>query len=86
METLTVHPQNKEQSKAIKAVLKALNIPFEKAGMPKSQNETTKESPSKDSPYNPEFVEKIMRSKKQIEKGEFTRVKIEDLDKLLGLE
>jgi hypothetical protein len=28
MEALTIHPQNKEQLKAIKSVLKALKIPF----------------------------------------------------------
>ncbi|WP_320167911.1 DUF2683 family protein [Mangrovibacterium marinum] len=31
MEALTIHPQNDEQLKAIKAVLKALKIPFEKS-------------------------------------------------------
>lgn len=31
MEALTIHPQNNEQLKAIKSVLKALKIPFEKS-------------------------------------------------------
>ena len=31
MEALTIHPQNDEQLKAIKSVLKALKIPFEKS-------------------------------------------------------
>ena len=30
-------------------------------------------------PYNPEFVAKIMRSKKDFEEGRFTAIKTEDL-------
>ena len=30
-------------------------------------------------PYNPEFVEKINKSKKQIAEGKFTEVKVDDL-------
>ena len=47
MEALTIHPQNRVQLKAIKSVLKAMKIPFEK----------------KDSPYDPEFVKKIQKSR-----------------------
>jgi hypothetical protein len=46
METLTIHPQNREQLEAIKSVLKALKIPFNK----------------KESPYDPVFVEKIKQA------------------------
>jgi len=31
MESLTIHPQNKEQLEAIKAILKVLKIPFKKS-------------------------------------------------------
>jgi len=31
MESLTIHPQNNEQLEAIKTVLKAMKIPFEKS-------------------------------------------------------
>jgi hypothetical protein len=48
MEALTIHPKNKEQLVAIKSVLKALKIPFEK----------------KESPYDPEFVYMIRNSEK----------------------
>lgn len=48
MEVLTVYPKNKEQLKAIKSVLKALKIPFEK----------------KESPYDPEFVKMIQEAEK----------------------
>jgi Protein of unknown function (DUF2683) len=45
METIVVHPENKEQSAAIKAFLKALKINFEKH--------------DKDT-YNPAFVEQVL--------------------------
>ena len=32
-----------------------------------------------DEPYNPEFVAKIMRSRKDFEEGRFTAIKTEDL-------
>jgi len=51
MEALTIHPKNKEQLEAIKSVLKALKIPFEK----------------KESPYDPEFVKMIRNSEKDRE-------------------
>lgn len=46
MEAITIHPQNNEQLEAIKSVLKALKIPFDK----------------KESTYNPEFVKKIQEA------------------------
>jgi len=48
MEALTIHPKNKEQMEAIKSVLKALKIPFER----------------KESPYDPEFVKMIQNAEK----------------------
>lgn len=51
METLTIHPKSKEQLDAIKSVLKALKIPFEK----------------KESPYDPEFVKMIQEAEKNRE-------------------
>jgi len=49
MEVLTIHPYNKQQLEAIKAVLKALKIPFKK-------NEST---------YHPEFLKKIQEAEKE---------------------
>jgi len=49
METITIHPQNNEQLQAIKSVLKAMKIPFEK----------------KRNTYNPDFVKKIQGAEKQ---------------------
>ena len=51
MEALTVHPQNREQLKAIKSVLRAMKIPFEK----------------RESPYDPEFAEMIQEAEKDRE-------------------
>ncbi len=48
MEALTIHPKNKEQLEAIKSVLKALKIPFER----------------KENPYDPEFVKMIQNAEK----------------------
>jgi len=62
--TYIVHPENEEQASALKAFVKALKIKFEIA---------------KDKPYNPEFVEKIKRSKLQHTQGKDKVIKTEDL-------
>jgi hypothetical protein len=65
METIVVHPENKQQSAAIKAFLKALKINFEKH--------------DKDI-YNPEFVEQVLQgeaARKSGKKG--VRVDTSDL-------
>jgi len=67
-EVITVHPQTIEQLNAIKAFMKALKIKFEI---------------SKEETYNPEFVEKILESKKQIDEGKFTEVKAENLNSFI---
>ncbi len=51
MEAITIHPKNQEQLEAIKSVLKALKIPFEK----------------EKSTYDPEFVKMIQRAEKNRE-------------------
>lgn len=61
---LVAHPKNAEQLAALKAVMKALKIKFEI---------------SEESGYNPDFVNKIVESKKQIAQGNFTEVKKENL-------
>lgn len=63
METLTLHPKNKEQLAAIKAFIKALKIDF-----------TTEKSP-----YNPEFVAKIKRGEAQMKEGKGVKIAVEDL-------
>ena len=64
-----VHPATSEQESALKAFVKALKIKFEVA----------------ESPYNPVFVDKIKKSRKEIEQGDVTRVEKADLQHFLGL-
>jgi len=55
METVIMHPKNKEQLSALKAFAKALKVDFE----------------TEKSPYNPEFVAKIKESLRQVAAGEY---------------
>ncbi len=64
MEILLVKPDNNNQLKAVKAVLKALSVDF-----------ISKEEKK----YNPEFVKKIQESRKQVKEGKVTTIKLEDL-------
>ncbi len=64
METLTVHPQNKEQTSALEIIFKAMNIPFEK---------------EEESPYDPEFVAKIERGEKAAKEGKGMKVDVANL-------
>lgn len=64
METLLVRPENSEQLKAVKAILKVLNVDF-----------TTK----KEKAYNSDFVKKIEESRKQAKEGKVTKVTTKDL-------
>jgi len=63
METLIVHPDNKEQLVALKAFMKALKISF------KAEKST----------YDPEFVAKIQTSREQVKNGQTRVVNINDL-------
>lgn len=71
METLIVEPKSRKQLNAIKAVLKALDVAFRQ---------------EQESPYNPEFVERIRKSEQQFEEGKVTRVTKENIQSFLGLE
>jgi len=68
---ITAYTDNASQIEAIKAFMKALKIKFE----------LSKEN----SPYNPEFVDKVLESKQQAKDGRVTRVKKENLKEFLGL-
>lgn len=59
-----IHPENSEQLKAIKAVLKALNVGFES---------------TKESPYNKAFVEKIKQSRKQYQDGNSRKISLDEI-------
>ena len=63
METIIVHPKNKEQLSALKAFIKALKIDFK----------IEKNS------YNPEFVKEILQAKEDVKNGKGVKIAIEDL-------
>ena len=63
METLIVRPDNNEKLIALKAVLKAMKIDFEKTA----------------SPYNPEFVAKIKQGDEDVKAGRTTKVSLDDI-------
>jgi len=58
METVIIHPENKDQLSALKAFAKALKVKFE----------------VNKSPYNPEFVAKIRKSQQQLAEGKFITI------------
>lgn len=72
MTTFRIHTEDKDKLNALKVILKALNIKFDVS------NEDEKS-------YDPEFVKKILKSKRQIKEGKSTKVKMDDLDTFLGL-
>jgi hypothetical protein len=63
MKPLTVYPGNKKKLAALKACMKALDIPFEEGT----------------SPYDADFVAKIEISRKQINQGKTREVDIAHL-------
>jgi hypothetical protein len=67
METITFKA-SKKKTKVIKQLLKALDINFQ------SEDEKVE--------YNPDFVEKISKSEKQFENGDFTTIIPSDIWKL----
>jgi hypothetical protein len=66
METLIMHPQNKQQLIALKAFAKALKVPFSNS---KEVELSEREKGIK--LYGKDLVEKIERSEKAIRDGEF---------------
>jgi hypothetical protein len=66
METLIVQPKNKEQLTALKAIMKALKVDF-------------KTEKSTESPYGPEFIEKMKRSEADIKAGRTTKIEPADI-------
>ena len=68
METLIIYSET-EKLQVIKDFLNSIKVKFE-------TKTTLKED---ESPYNPEFVKKIEKSRQQLKEGKVTRIKIEDL-------
>lgn len=67
-EIFIVHPETKDQISALKAFMKALKIKFE----------ISKE----DDNYSPEFVEKVLQGKKEIEEGKGITMSLDELKEL----
>jgi hypothetical protein len=67
METLIMHPQNKEQLVALKAFAKALKVPFDK-----NKEVELSEREKGIRFYGKDLVEKIERGEKAIQEGKFT--------------
>ncbi|MGQ1947255.1 DUF2683 family protein [Geofilum sp. OHC36d9] len=61
---IIVHPSNAHEMNVIKAFFEALKIKFEVA---------------KDSPYDPEFVDKIKKSRKQAAEGKTVKIDLDDI-------
>ncbi|MBA2561953.1 MAG: hypothetical protein H0V14_03410 [Chitinophagaceae bacterium] len=69
MESITIHPKNKEQANLFEQLAKTLKVPFEKSKKPER-------------PYNAEFVSKIERSRQNYKEGKGEVVTLEELNKL----
>jgi len=61
---LIAHPSDAKELSIIKAFFEALKIKFEVA---------------KDSPYSPEFVAKIEKSRKQVAEGKTVKISLDDI-------
>ena len=64
MEAIVLHPKNQNQLSILKKLAKEMGMDYETAAT---------------SPYNPEFVAKIMRSREDSKNGRVTVIKTEDL-------
>ena len=63
METVIARPANKEQLNALKAFMKALKVDYK----------------VEKSPYDQEFVKKILQGRQEIKEGKGLRIKVDDL-------
>lgn len=69
MTTLTVEPRNKRELSMVKKVLEALEVKF-------------KPNEEEDAPYNPEFVEKILKGREDSKNGKGRKITINELNAL----
>ncbi len=68
METIIIHPKTKEQVSLFEQLAKTLKVPFEKTAEKKAGSR-----------YNPEFVAKIERSRKNFKEGKYKIIKTAEL-------
>ena len=74
MNTIIVYADSKI-SKALIAIFKALNVSYE----------IKKENSKEESPYDPEFVKKILERSENVKRGNVTTIDPKDLWGSLGL-
>jgi hypothetical protein len=77
METVIIHPKNKEQVNLFEQLAKVLNVPFEK----KPETKLTERDKAINL-YGKDFVEKIERGEKALEEGNGTVMTIGQLKAL----
>ncbi len=87
METITIkaHTANNTQILAIKAFMKALKIKFEvskEIAKEVTENISKEATEETESPYDPEFVKKILNGDRQRAEGKSRIVTLEELDNL----
>ena len=83
--TITAHTANNTQIVAIKAFMKALKIKFEvskEIAKEVTENISKEATEETESPYDPEFVKKILNGDKQRAEGKSRIVTLEELDNL----
>ena len=66
METITIHPKNKEQASLFEQLAKTLKVPFEK-------------SEKKVNHYNAEFEAKMRESRKQAAQGKTVKINLDEI-------
>ena len=70
MDSIIIHPENERQQKALQLILDGFQIPYEEEP---EIDETQRIS------SNPEMAERLNRSIKNIQEGNVTVIKMEDL-------
>ena len=77
METIIIQAESKK-AKAIKQFLKAFDVSF-------STDSSKKQLETEESPYNPEFVKKILKRRESAKQGNVVEINPDDLWGSLGL-
>ena len=74
MESMIIHPQNKDQAKLFEQLAKVLNVPFEK-----NQHSPFTERDKAINLYGQDMVEKVERGEKALKEGKGVKVDIDNL-------
>jgi hypothetical protein len=74
MDSMIIHPKNKDQAKLFEQLAKVLNVPFEK-----SQVQPLTERDKAIDLYGQDLVEKIERGEKALIEGKGVRIDIDNL-------